>query len=178
MLGKIKKTKSTRAVSFNRTKILATLGPATDSPIMIERLVRAGVDGFRLNFSHDTIEHHLERIKLIRKIAKTFNRPVAIVADQQGPKLRLGDLPEPLIVRSGDTIKLSFRPSSSNILPLQYDFSSKVAVGDRLLINDGKIRTVVMGVKRGVITAEVQNGGQLSKRKGINLPDTDLKEIS
>ena len=153
---KVKRTKQGKPANFSRTKVLATLGPATDSPTMIERLVRAGVDGFRLNFSHDSIEHHIERIKIIRKVSARVGRPVAIVADQQGPKLRLGDLSEPVNVQSGDTIKLSFRPATANILPLQYDFTSKLNVGDRLLINDGKIRTVVMSVKRGVITAEVQ----------------------
>jgi len=160
---------------FKRTKILATIGPSTHSREGIEELVDAGANGFRLNFSHGTDEERRQQIAWVRSIAKAKKQPIAILQDLQGPKIRLGDLPQPQHVHKGDILQLIHGGDPSNgELPVQYDLSAKVKEGERLLIFDGKIRTEITAVKKNQVTVEVKHGGLLMSRKGINLPDTDM----
>ena len=158
-----------------RTKILATIGPATDSKDQIQKLVLAGVNGLRLNFSHGDYEERRQQITWIRELEEELERPLAVVQDLQGPKIRLGDLEQPVEVEEGQIIKLALDPKGRDgVLPVQYDLSTKVKPGERILIFDGKIHTEVTAVEDDVISLRIGNNGWLMKRKGINLPDTDL----
>lgn len=162
---------------FKRTKIIATLGPASDSYESVLALIKAGANGLRLNFSHGTHEEHAQRIKWIRKASKEYGKPVAIIQDLQGPKLRLGDFEGIINVQTGQTIRLKFGANyeESGIVPTQYDLSKKVKRGERVYIYDGKVRTTVTSVSAdGMIHLRAENDGILIKRKGMNLPDTDF----
>ena len=160
---------------IKRTKILATVGPATNSYEAITEMIRAGVNGFRLNFSHGTFEERAEQIKWIRKASKELGMHVAIVQDLQGPKIRLGDFDGVISVKAGQELHLGFKAEyDGNVLPVQYDLSKKVKRGDRLFIYDGKVKSVVTSVRDQVVSIRVENDGILMQRKGINLPDTDF----
>ena len=161
---------------FKRSKILATLGPATHSKQMVYDLISAGVNGFRLNFSHGTYEERDEQIKWIRDASKKLGKPVAILQDIQGPKIRLGNLDvKQQVVHKGDELSLVFGSEhKGSVIPVQYDLSEKVEVGQRLYIFDGKIRTIVISTAPKTVTVRVENDGYVMSRKGINLPDTDF----
>ncbi|HRN97166.1 MAG TPA: pyruvate kinase [Candidatus Saccharibacteria bacterium] len=163
-------------VIFKRTKILATLGPPTNSAEMIEKLAIAGVNGFRLNFSHGTYEERDEQIKWIREATSKTGKPVAILQDLQGPKIRLGILNENVDVHTGDEITLEYKAEHSGMtFPVQYNLAEKVKVGEPIYIFDGKIRTVVIDIPTDTaIKLRVENDGTLMSNKGINLPDTDF----
>lgn len=164
------------SVIFKRTKILATLGPPTNSAEMIEKLAIAGVNGFRLNFSHGTYEERDEQIKWIREATNKTRKPVAILQDLQGPKIRLGQLNENVEVHAGDEIILDHRAEHNGMtFPVQYNLAEKVKVGEPIYIFDGKIRTVVVDIpSETAIKLRVENSGTLMSNKGINLPDTDF----
>lgn len=161
---------------FKRTKIIATAGPSTDSHELIKALVANGANGIRLNFSHGDYEEHLRRIEWVRKVSAELSKPVAIIQDLQGPKIRLGDFEGIINVRAGQSIQLAHgvEYQENGAIPVQYDISKKVKRGERLYIYDGKIRTTITSVKDGVVHTRVENDGILIKRKGINLPDTDF----
>lgn len=162
--------------AFKRTKIIATLGPATDSYESILALIKTGANGLRLNFSHGDYEERERQISWIRKASKEYSKPVAIIQDLQGPKIRLGDFDGIINVKRGETLRFAYQIvyQAGGPIPIQYDLSKKVKRGDRLYLFDGKIRTHITAVKDGVLYAEAENNGILIKRKGINLPDTDL----
>jgi len=162
---------------FKRTKILATLGPSTNSPETIAKMVNAGVNGFRLNFSHGTYEERDEQFPWIREASKKAGKPVAILQDLQGPKIRLGNLQANIEVKKGDLLTLEYgvEHDGAKLLPVQYNLAEKVKVGEPIYIFDGKVRTTVTEVPRDTaITVRVENDGVLMSRKGINLPDTDF----
>ena len=161
---------------FKRTKILATVGPSTDSYEKVLALIKSGANGLRLNFSHGDHEEHGQRIAWIRKASAEYGKPVAIVQDLQGHKIRLGDFDGIINVKAGQSLGLQFKADyeRSGIIPIQYDLSKKVKRGERLYIFDGKVRTIVQSVKDGVVHVKADNDGFLVKRKGINLPDTDF----
>lgn len=161
---------------FKRTKIIATVGPATNSYEAILDLIKAGANGIRLNFSHGDHEEHGQRIKWIRKASKEYGKPVAIIQDLQGPKIRLGDFEGIINVQEGQEIRLGFKAKyeDSGIVPIQYDLSKRVKRGERLYIYDGKVRTTITSVRGGIVYVRVENDGILIKRKGLNLPDTDF----
>ncbi|MEO5949336.1 MAG: pyruvate kinase [Candidatus Saccharimonas sp.] len=162
---------------FKRTKILATLGPATSTPEKVKELMQAGANGFRLNFSHGTHEERLEQIQWIREASTELNRPVAVLQDLQGPKIRLGALIDNHYpVKKGDEIVLDYAAEHhENVLPVQYNLAEKVKVGEPIYLFDGKIRTTVTDIpSKTAITLRVENDGTLMSKKGINLPDTDF----
>lgn len=161
---------------FKRTKIIATIGPSTDSYESILNLIKAGANGLRLNFSHGTYEEREQQIKWIRQASQEFGKPVAIIQDLQGPKIRLGDFEGIINVRKGQELRLGFKADyeRTGIIPTQYDLSKKVKRGERLYIYDGKVRTTVVSVVDDTVHIQAANDGILIKRKGINLPDTDL----
>ncbi len=161
---------------FKRTKIIATVGPATDSYEKILELIKTGANGIRLNFSHGTYEERVKQIKWIRKAAKEYGKPVAIIQDLQGPKIRLGDFDGVIGVQTGEILRLSYKADyeRSGYIPTQYDLSKKVKRGERIYLYDGKVKAIVKTVKDKVVFAVAENSGILLKRKGINLPDTDL----
>jgi pyruvate kinase len=161
---------------FKRTKILATVGPTTDSYELVLEMIKAGANGLRLNFSHGTHEEHARRIKWIRKASKEYGKPVAILQDLQGPKIRLGDFEGVIPVEEGQSLRFKYKSDyeRSGIIPTQYDLSKKVKRGERIFLFDGKVRTTVTSVKDGIVHATADNSGVLLKRKGMNLPDTDF----
>lgn len=164
------------SVIFKRTKILATVGPATHSLEKIEALARAGVNGFRLNFSHGTYEERDEQIAWIREASKTVGKSVAILEDLQGPKIRLGNLTGDTPVNTGDELVLDYAAEHNGFtVPVQYNLAEKVKPGETIYIFDGKIRTTALEiVSDTAIKVRVENAGMLMSRKGINLPDTDF----
>jgi len=176
MILKPKITSSVAATKFKRTKIVAAIGPPTDSYEMVESLIQKGVNGITMNFSHQTYDAAKRQTKWIRKASAHLSKPVAIVQDLAGPKIRLGDFEGFIGVETGQQIRLGFETDyeKTGIIPVQYDLSKKVARGHTMYIYDGKVRTTVQSVKAGVIYAKVENSGVLLKRKGINLPDTDF----
>lgn len=175
MNDSIKKTGVVSLSALKRTKILATVGPSTDSYELIYSMVESGVNGFRLNFSHGTYAERLQQIKWIRKASKQIGCSVAIVQDLQGPKIRLGDFDGVKNVKKGQELQLGYEQEpSENLLPVQYDLSKKVKRGDRLYIYDGRVKSIVTSVRQGVVHVKIENDGILVKRKGINLPDTDF----
>lgn len=161
---------------FKRTKILATLGPPTNNFESIEALAAAGVNGFRLNFSHGSYEERDQQIEWIRAASEKVGKPVAILQDLQGPKIRLGNLNENTDVKKGDEITLDFAAEHNGLtFPVQYNLAEKVKVGEPIYIFDGKIRTTVVEIPSATaIKLRVENNGTLMSRKGINLPDTDF----
>src|SRR5690606_26061286 len=130
---------------FKRTKILATLGPPTNSYEAIEKLISAGVNGFRHNFSHATYDGSAQQIQWIREASDKVGKPVAILQDLQGPKIRLGNLQANIDVKEGDILTLDYSAEHDGgyTLPVQYNLAEKVKPGELLYIFDGKVRTIV-----------------------------------
>ena len=166
------------SVIFKRTKILATVGPSIDSEEKLKDAILAGVNGFRLNFSHESPEAADRHIAMIRAASKAAGKPVAILQDLQGPKIRLGVLKEqPLKVNAGDELTLDYavEHDGSLTLPVQYNLAAKVEVGQPLYLFDGKIRTKITEIiSETAIKVKVENDGELFSKKGINLPDTNF----
>lgn len=169
-------TKETYRPIIKRTKILATVGPSTNSYELIRQLIEAGANGIRLNFSHGSHEERIQQIAWIRQASQELDKPVAIYQDLQGPKIRLGELVDNHYkVKTGDELQLTYGADhQGSVLPIQYDISTKVEVGQRVYIFDGKIKTTAIGVSDKTVTVRVENDGILMSRKGINLPDTDF----
>lgn len=164
---------------FKRTKILATLGPATNTPEKVRELMDAGANGFRCNFSHGTYEERIDQLKWIREISKEINRPVAVLMDLQGPKIRLGALKDNHYdVKKGDLLTLDHAVTEhdgGSALPVQYNLAERMKVGETLSLFDGKIKAVVTEIpSETAVTIEAQNDGFLMSKKGLNLPDTDF----
>lgn len=177
----MKKASSSKAPNvpvkdFKRTKIIATLGPSTNSYELVLELLKGGANGIRLNFSHGDHSERIDQIKWIRKASKEYGKPVAILQDLQGPKIRLGDFEGTITVDEGQSLRFKYLADyeRSGIIPTQYDLSKKVKRGERIYLFDGKVRTTVTSVKDGVVHVQADNSGVLLKRKGMNLPDTDF----
>lgn len=164
------------AIIFKRTKILATVGPITSTPEMLQKLIEAGVNGLRLNFSHGDYDERTEQIQWIREASAKVGKPVAILQDLQGPKIRLGMLNENTPVKTGDEIILDHAAEHNGLtFPVQYNLAEKVKVGEPIYIFDGKVRTTVLEItSETAIKLRVENDGVLMSKKGINLPDTDF----
>ncbi len=157
-------------------KILATLGPSSSTEAMVETLFLAGADAFRINMSHSTHEMLREYHAIIRRIEARYNRPIGILVDLQGPKLRIGEFAkEPVLLKPEQEFVLDDDPTPGDehrvYLPHPEIFTA-VRPGDQLLLNDGLIRLAVKSVEPGRIVTRVIYGGELSSRKGVNLPDT------
>ena len=162
----------------NYTKIVATIGPSSSDYKTIKALFKAGVDVFRLNFSHGTHEDHAERYAIIRRIEDEEGRPIGILADMQGPKLRIGTFARGKeTLKRGQTIELHLEKFVGDItkvsLPHKEIFAA-IKPGEDLLINDGRLRLKVEKNTGKVITAKAVNGGVISDRKGVNVPGTIL----
>ena len=165
---------------FKRTKILATIGPSTNSADMITQVIMAGVNGCRLNCSHGSNEERDQQIKWIREAAMKKGRSVAILQDLQGPKIRLGMLKDNhLDLATGDEVVLEsaegFEHDGGKTVPVQYNLAEKCRVGEPLSMFDGKIKTeIVEIVSDTAIKVKVLNDGFIMSKKGLNLPDTDF----
>ncbi len=161
-----------------RTKIIATLGPSSSSAEMIERLHRAGADVFRLNFSHGTHADHAERIAIIRAVEAKVGRPIGILADVQGPKLRVGRFQAGRVqLQPGQAFRLDLSPTPGDVRRVQLphpEIIQAAKIGTTLLLDDGKLRLRVTHVRENHLETEVLVGGPLSDRKGVNVPDVAL----
>lgn len=156
-----------------RTKIVCTIGPVSRSSEMLRALISAGMDMARLNFSHGNQEHHGENIALIRAAAEKAGKPTAILADLQGPKLRIGVVPqEGIYLEEGQEVVLTTQPIFTvGVIPVQYeDLPRYVGKGDRILIDDGLIELGVLNASGSDIHCRVLVGGVLFSNKGLNLP--------
>lgn len=159
---------------YKKTKIVATIGPASSDPAILKQLIKNGLNVVRLNFSHGTHDERKEQIKNIRKISEDLQIPVAIMADLQGPKLRLGQVEGIRLVKKGEVICFSTNPNQTEI-PMQFDLSPYLKKGERIFVNDGTIEFKVLGVEGKAIKAQAQNEGSFSSNKGVNVPDSIVK---
>ena len=161
-----------------RTKIVATLGPACSDESIIERLLKAGVNVFRLNFSHGTHTEQENRIRLIREISDRTKHPVTILQDLQGPKIRTGELKEGSVyLEQGQTFTLTTEPILGDEHKVSVDFHDlpdSVRPGGRILLDDGNLELVVVQVEEKTIETKVVLGGELKPHKGVNLPGARL----
>ncbi|RPI94919.1 MAG: pyruvate kinase [Chloroflexi bacterium] len=165
-----------------KAKIVATIGPASQSEEVLEKLILAGMNVARMNFSHGTHEEHAERIALIRKVSEKLGVSIGILQDLQGPKIRVGELPEPVQLSDGEEVILYVTgtpPPGNGSKKIPVDFRQlfdSVRTSDRLLLDDGRLALEVLSVKdRNALSAKVVVGGLLSSHKGINLPGVRLR---
>lgn len=164
---------------MGRAKTLATLGPASSTPEIIEAMIRAGLNAVRINMSHGNYEEHAERMKMARDAAKKLNRPLAILVDLSGPKIRTGLLQnaKSVTLETGAEFTLTSREIEGTASEVSTNFKEipkLVKKGDKILLDDGAIELRVKKVTKTDVVTEVVNGAILSERKGINLPNTKL----
>ena len=159
-----------------RTKIVATIGPASSTPEAIAALIAAGMDGARLNMSHGNHGDHRMRANLVREAEAASGRPIALIADLQGPKLRVGDLETPVKLERGATVVIAGEDTATDgDLPISPAvLGSVLQVGNDVLIDDGHVKLRVEAVERGRARCEVIVGGVVSSHKGVNLPGVPL----
>jgi len=166
-----------------KAKIVATLGPASDSEEILEKMILAGMDVARFNFSHGTHEEHAKRLDLIRKISGQLNKPITILQDLQGPKLRVGILPEEGVnLIPGSLVRMctveQCQTAASDLLTIPMDVPDLIrhlSIGSRILFDDGRLEVQVTSLVNDVIEAKVILGGKLTSQKGVNLPGADLQ---
>lgn len=159
---------------MKKTKIVCTIGPASASPEMLKKLAEAGMDMARLNFSHGTQEQKAEQIPMIRQISEELDKPIAILADLQGPKLRLGTIEGIREIKKGEKLEIATEPVGQQI-PIQFDLTPFLKTGERVFLNDALVELIVDKVESGVFYATSQNDGEISSNKGVNVPDTNLE---
>ena len=160
-----------------RTKIVCTIGPATAAEPMIERLVAAGMDVARVNCSHGTVEELEELVRAVRAVEKRLDRPLAILADLPGPKLRVARLTQPRLVVSGDDLVLASAGAASGEdleLGFELDFARVVRPGSPVMIDDGRVRLRVVEALGKRVRCRVETGGLIQSQKGVNLPGSYL----
>ncbi len=161
-----------------RTKIVATIGPASSNPKILERLIKSGLDVVRINFSHGNYDEYREIIKNVRDISKRLGKPVAILQDLRGPKLRVGIVKNGEIeLKRGSIVEITTDNIEGDENRIPTDFKSLpryVKEGERILLDDGNIELKVLKVNRNAIVCKVVYGGILKSRKGLNLPQTKL----
>lgn len=156
-----------------RTKIIVTVGPASNSEEKLIALIKAGVNVFRINSSHGNKEQDKKNIELIRKVSKNLKQNISILIDLQGPKIRVGMLKEPIELKNGEeySIKPGKEMEDPSIIPLDYaGIVNDVKKDSRILLDDGKLELKITGVFKEHVTAKVIHGGMLSSRKGLNIP--------
>jgi pyruvate kinase len=161
-----------------KAKIVATMGPASQDEAMVGKMIAAGMDVARLNFSHGNHEWHAAEVSLLRGVSKRLNRPLAVLQDLQGPKIRVGVLSEAMTLVSGQQVQLYPEGSEkqrSGCIPVDFpQLFHSVKSGDRILLDDGRLTLAVQSVQKNKITAEIRTGGELTSHKGINLPGVRL----
>ncbi len=153
---------------MKRTKIVATIGPASEKKAVLSKMIKNGMDIARLNFSHGSYQNHAMLIKNIRAVAKQQHRKIPILQDLQGPKIRIAELRKPLTAKKNQTVTIG------KDFDLDFDISSTVKKGERILIEDGLIELRVSKVVKDQITCKVITGGSIQSHKGVNLPDSKI----
>lgn len=158
--------------NFVSTKIIATLGPSSDTKEQVRALVNAGVTMFRLNSSHGDEAEHLRRLTYIREVEKELKYPIPTLLDLQGPKIRVGNFDEPIELVKDSIVKFRHQEKyENNIIPVDYEGMAKdVAIGEKIFLDDGKLLLTVIKTENDIIYAKVLCGGLLKQRKGINIP--------
>jgi len=165
-----------------KAKIVATIGPSSETADVIERLLHAGVNVARLNFSHGTREDHAARTEKLRAVAGRLDRPLAVLQDLQGPKIRVGALEQPLTLTAGRTAVLYpedqprlAKKAGTTFIPVDFpELFGSVCAGNRILFDDGRLEVAVLDTDVKTVTVQIKTGGQLSSHKGINLPGIRL----
>ncbi len=168
-------------MTFNRSKIVATVGPSSNSKDMLRALMKQGVDVFRLNFSHGTHEQHREVINHVRALNEEMELSVSLLQDLQGPKIRVGEVEKGAKLQEGGTFIITTEELVGNAeraSTVYKGLATDLAVGDEILIDDGKIELKVKEIKGSDVITEVIHGGKLKSRKGINLPQTHVSAPS
>jgi pyruvate kinase len=171
-------TRNAEPIPAHRTKIIATIGPASASPAVMEQMIAAGMGVARLNFSHGDFDGHARVIANLRAAARSADRRLAILADLPGPKMRIGELAvEPVGLQAGDRLTLTAQEVIGDARRVSTSFArlpAVVAPGDTLFLNDGLIQLTVLGIEGEEVLCRVENGGELRSRKGLNLPGIEL----
>ena len=160
-----------------KTKIIATMGPSTDSESVLRRMIIAGLDVVRLNFSHADKNEHLKRVVLIRRLNRKLRRAIEIMQDLEGFRIRIGRLRNPLLLRKRQILYLTQEPSSGEKQKVHFDYKGslkKFTRGSLIYIDDGKIIIKIKDISKSSVKTEVVIGGILKERKGINIPKTQL----
>jgi pyruvate kinase len=168
-------------VSFNKTKIVATVGPSSSSKEMLRALIKEGVDVFRLNFSHGTHEDHEKVIHNVRELNQELGTKICLLQDLQGPKIRVNEMEPDVVITRGQDLVITTKEAlgNSQVVSTSYkNLPKDVKVGDMILIDDGKIELKVKEVRSEEVLTEVVYGGLLKSRKGINLPFTKVSAPS
>lgn len=163
--------------AFRKTKIVCTIGPSSWDESTLKKMARAGMDVVRLNMSHGSHEEKAQQIKFARNISEELGKSMAVFADLQGPKLRLGIIDGLKRITTGEIIEISVAPEDSE-MPIQFDLSPFVKKGERLFLNDGLIQVLITDVKGKTIVGKALNSGVVSSNKGVNVPDTNLGSAS
>jgi len=169
---------------FRRARILCTIGPASRDPAKLERMIAAGMDGVRINFSHSSHQEAEDAVRMTREAAEKAGRPIAVLADLQGPKLRIGDLPDDLpIVEGGEYLLVADSEAAAAkaagpgvpVVPTNWEsIGEDLSVGAPVLLDDGALAFEVVEIRDGRVRLKASNDGILKANKGINLPGTDL----
>lgn len=167
---------------INRTKVVATIGPASNSTEAIRLLVKAGMNVARLNFSHGNYEDHARTVKILRTVSQEFNTPITLLQDLQGPKIRIGQLPQGslnLVDRSTLTlVPIAEFDNQPDTAPIDYpELATEAEIGSQILIDDGLIELQVIGISGNAVECKVIEGGVLKSRKGVNLPSLSLLQL-
>ncbi|MCC7037701.1 MAG: pyruvate kinase, partial [Alphaproteobacteria bacterium] len=176
MKAEFEKAKSKVQARNNATQIIATLGPATSSYETLKAIYEAGADTFRLNFSHGTQEEHAKSIALIRQLEKDIGAPIGILADMQGPKLRIGSFKDNMKVplTPGHKIRFDLDPTPGDETRVAFphpDILAALEPGAKFLMDDGNVAMKIAAKGDGFVVAEVVYGAELSGKKGVNVPD-------
>ena len=168
-------------ILFNKTKVIATVGPASNTKEKLKELIEAGVDIFRLNFSHGTHEDHAKVIQYVRELNEELDTCICLLQDLQGPKIRIGEVEKGVKIKKGDLLTITNKEMVGNskmVSTVYQNLVNDVQIGDMILIDDGKIELKVKEKKGEDVVAEVVFGGKLKSRKGINLPYTKVSAPS
>lgn len=162
----------------NNTKIVATMGPASWHKEVMKDMINAGVNVFRVNFSHGDYETHRRTIRLVKELNEEFNCKTAVLADLQGPKLRIGDVEDGAIINEGDVLTFTTNKvrGTAKLVYMNYQqFPQDVNAGERILLDDGKLMCTVLETnKKDTVVTKVIQGGPLKSKKGVNLPNTKV----
>src|ERR1700743_2411101 len=168
------------ADTSRRAKIVATLGPASSTEDLFRQLLRAGLDVARLNFSHGSHEQKAELIAMVRKVAREENKPICILADLQGPKIRTGTLVDhkPVMLEAGKRLTITpekIHGTAERVSTVFTTLAENLKPGDQVLLSDGLIELRVIELQGADVVTEIVNGGMLGENKGINLPGVAIK---
>ncbi len=163
---------------MRKTKIICTLGPAVDNPEILEQLMLAGMDVARINFSHGNYEEQQDRIERVKEVRKKVNKPISLLLDTKGPEIRIGKFANDMIIlKKGDIFTLvneNILGDEGKVSVTYKNLYNEVQIGTKILINDGTIETVVRKIENKNVICEVLNGGKLTNRKSINIPNMNI----